>query len=217
MRSRFDGELDRLNTELIEMGVLVETAIENACRALTGRDAALARETVAGDEAVNRKERQVESLCLRLIWQQQPVAGDLRLVSAAMKMITDMERIGDQAQDIAEIALYVADAPDFRVPEDIAEMAKATAKMVHESVDAFVKRDLTLARAVQAADDQVDAYFVRVKGELAALLTDRPGIASAALDMLMIAKYFERIGDHAVNIAEWVEFAMTGMYKGARL
>ncbi len=217
MRNRFDEELKTLGNELIEMGAMIENAIESACRALVTRDVALAKRVFDGDGEVDRMERQIETLCLRLLLQQQPVARDLRLISAAMKMITDMERIGDQAQDISEIVGYIAKDGLLKEPEHISAMAKATIIMVHQSVDAFVRRDLALARRVIESDDQVDELFMTVKSELAQILSDDPTRATAALDLLMIAKYFERIGDHAVNIAEWVEFAMTGIHKGERL
>lgn len=212
MRSRFDDQLDALHTELIEMGALCENAIANAAEALLQGDLSLAKRASEFDQEIDQKERKIESLALKLLLFQQPVAKDLRQVSAALKMITDMERIGDQAADISEI-ITMANI----VPEDtlhVGEMARATIKMVTESIDAFVQSDLTLARAVMDYDDVVDDLFDRVKGELIELIGKSPERGEYAVDLLMIAKYFERIGDHAVNIAEWVEFSITGWHKG---
>jgi phosphate transport system protein len=212
MRSRFDDQLDALHTELIEMGALCENAISNAAEALLKGDLSLAKRASEFDQEIDQKERKIESLALKLLLFQQPVAKDLRQVSAALKMITDMERIGDQAADISEI-ITMANI----VPEDtlhVGEMARATIKMVTESIDAFVQSDLALARAVMDYDDVVDDLFDRVKGELIELIGKSPERGEYAVDLLMIAKYFERIGDHAVNIAEWVEFSITGWHKG---
>lgn len=212
MRNRFDDQLDALHTELIEMGAMCENAISGAARALLGGDMELARSIWTSDHEIDEKESKIETLALKLLLFQQPVARDLRQVSAALKMITDMERIGDQAADIAEITTMAN-----IVPEDIlhvADMAKATIKMVTESIDAFVQADLELARAVMAYDDMVDDLFDRVKLELIELIGKHPERGEYAIDLLMIAKYFERIGDHATNIAEWVEFSITGIHKG---
>ena len=212
MRSRFDEQLEALHTELIEMGALCENAISNAAQALLEGDLALARRAAEFDHEIDDKERKIESLALKLLLFQQPVARDLRQVSAALKMITDMERIGDQAADIAEITTLAN-----IVPEDtlhVNDMARATIKMVTESIDAFVQADLKLARAVMDYDDVVDDLFDQVKKELIELIGKRPERGEYAIDLLMIAKYFERIGDHAVNIAEWVEFSITGIHKG---
>ncbi|HWR18671.1 MAG TPA: phosphate signaling complex protein PhoU [Clostridia bacterium] len=212
MRSRFDDQLEALHTELIEMGALCENAISNAAQALMEGDLALARRTAEFDHEIDEKERKIESLALKLLLFQQPVARDLRQVSAALKMITDMERIGDQAADIAEITTMAN-----IVPEDtlhVNDMARATIKMVTESIDAFVQADLKLARAVMEYDDVVDDLFDQVKKELIELIGKHPERGEYAIDLLMIAKYFERIGDHAVNIAEWVEFSITGIHKG---
>lgn len=217
MRSRFDEQLERLGQELIEMGAMVENAIEKACDALLRQDIELAKTIMSSDHVVDRKERDIESLCLRLLLMQQPVAKDLRLVSSALKMITDMERIGDQAADISEIVTMLGQAPLIKRPDHIREMASATIGMVHKALDAYVSRDLDMAREVIASDDLVDDLFITVKNELIELLAKDPSVGWQALDLLMIAKYFERIGDHAVNIAEWVEFASTGLYKGEHL
>lgn len=217
MRSRFDSQLEKLNQEMILMGSLVETAIEGVCEALLQRDAPRARDIMAADPAVDRQEREIESLCLRMLLMQQPVARDLRLVSSALKMITDMERIGDQAADIAEIVTMLKDADQAAPPEHIAAMAEEARRMVHSAIDAYVQRDVKLAERVINQDDRVDALFLSVKEELVEQIARHPEGGMAALDMLMIAKYFERIGDHATNIAEWVQYAVTGLYKGETL
>ena len=212
MRSRFDEQLALLNKELIEMGALCEQVIALAAQSLTEGDTALAARVSPLDEEIDRKEREIESLCLKLLLQQQPVARDLRQISAALKMITDMERIGDQAEDIAEIVAFLGG----RGTEDselLRDMARSTIRMVSGSVDAYVKRDVPLAEKVIAEDDVVDDYFARVKKALISRIAADPTDGEFALDVLMIAKYFERIGDHAVNIAEWVIFSVTGEHK----
>ena len=213
MRSRLDAQLEQLHTALIEMGALIEYAISSAADALFGQDVAQAARSIAFDREVDQKEKDIESLCLRLLLQQQPVARDLRLISAALKMITDMERIGDQAEDIAEIIsfLHGHQAEDNDL---LREMAKAAIRMVTESVDAYVKCDTMLAEQVIAEDDTVDGYFTQVKERLIGKIAQDPADGEYALDLLMIAKYFERIGDHATNIAEWVIFSVTGVHKG---
>ena len=213
MRSRFDEQLSQLNADLIDMGTMIEYAIESSATALMNMDDGLARKIVSFDHDVDRKERDIESLCLKLILHQQPIARDLRFISAALKMITDMERIGDQAADISEIVtMMVRDDPP-RITGHFSDMARATTGMVRQAVDAFVRRDLTLSRHVIATDDVVDGLFDDVRSDLIALLASHPELGQQALDLLMIAKYFERIGDHATNIAEWVEFAITGIHK----
>ena len=213
MRSRFDEQLVLLNRELIEMGALCEDVISMSGRALLTGDTELARKVAPLDEEIDQKERTVENLCLKLLLQQQPVARDLRQISAALKMITDMERIGDQAEDIAEIIGFLRGRTGADCAH-IGEMAEATIHMVTESVDAYVKRDVDKAEAVIAYDDVVDGLFDQVKGSLIELIARNPSDGEYAIDLLMIAKYFERIGDHAVNIAEWVEFSVTGVHKG---
>ncbi len=213
MRSRFDEQLALLNRELIEMGALCEEVIALASKALTEQDAALARRVAPLDEEIDRKERTIESMCLKLLLQQQPVARDLRQISAALKMITDMERIGDQAEDIAEIVTFL-DGHTAENDDLLREMAKAVIKMVTESVDAYVRRDTALAEKVIADDDTVDRYFDGIKRRLIGSIARDPADGEYALDVLMIAKYFERIGDHATNIAEWVIFSITGEHKG---
>ena len=212
MRSRFDEQLLLLNKEMIEMGALCEEAIALATQALTSGDLSLAAKVAPLSSELDHKERDVESHCLKLLLQQQPVARDLRQISAALKMITDMERIGDQAEDIAEIITFL-NGKTATETAHIRDMAKATIRMVTESVDAYVKQDVELARAVIAQDDAVDAYFDQAKGRLIELIAKDPNNGEFALDLLMITKYFERIGDHATNIAEWVIFSVTGIHK----
>ena len=206
MRSRFDSQLEKLNQEMILMGTMAETAIEGACEALLTRNVERARDIMSSDPAVDRQERDIEALCLRMLLMQQPVARDLRLVSSALKMITDMERIGDQAAESA-----------IEPPEHISAMAEEARRMVHRAIDAYVQRDVKLAEKVIAQDDVVDDLFLDVKRELVEQIRKKPDCGMAALDMLMIAKYFERIGDHATNVAEWVQYAVTGLYKGESL
>ena len=212
MRRKFDEQLALLNRELIEMGALCEEVIALSSKALTELDKTLAAKVAPLDTEIDQKERTIESMCLKLLLQQQPVARDLRQISAALKMITDMERIGDQAEDIAEIISFI----DGHTSENdtlMCEMAKAVIQMVTESVDAYVKHDIALAEKVIADDDIVDDYFDSVKKKLIGSIARNPGDGEYALDILMIAKYFERIGDHATNIAEWVIFSITGVHK----
>ena len=211
MRNRFDEQLEKLNVELIRMGALCEDVISQAAKTLETPTDEFRQIVYDTDHEIDRKERDIESLCMRLLLQQQPVASDLRLISSALKMISDMERIGDQAADIAEMPTHLeGDGMDSQL--HIAEMARATIKMVTDSVDSFVRRDLDLARAVQAYDDVVDGLFNRVKTEIIELIARDSASGEDCVDLLMIAKYFERIGDHAVNIAEWVEYAATGQH-----
>ncbi|MCL2033944.1 MAG: phosphate signaling complex protein PhoU [Oscillospiraceae bacterium] len=213
MRSKFDEQLSQLNNMLIEMGTLIETAIALATQALREQDIRLAKKVVEYDQEIDQKEQDVEALCLKLLLRQQPVARDLRLVSSALKMITDMERIGDQAADIAEITIMLAGTPYVKKLEHIPQMAQATVKMVTDSIDAFVKKNLELARSVIEYDDVVDDLFVAVRSDLIELIRADIAYGEQAMDLLMIAKYFERIGDHAVNIAEWVVFSITGRHE----
>lgn len=218
MRSRFDSQLALLNTELIRMGALCEESISKAAKALEEGDGALAEQVKPLESEIDQMERDIETLCLKLLLQQQPVARDLRQISAAMKIITDMERIGDQAADIAEIILAML-AQGY-VPEDVGhirEMAEEVIQMVTESVDSYVRRDTDRARRVIGHDDIVDKCFDRVKQVLIGRIAADPGCGEYLLDLLMIDKYLERIGDHAVNIAEWVIFAVTGEHKGEPL
>ena len=217
MRSRLDAQLEQLHTALIEMGALIEYAISSAADALFGQDVAQAARSIAFDREVDQKEKDIESLCLRLLLQQQPVARDLRLISAALKMITDMERIGDQSADIAEIVSHLAGAPYITDLSALRRMAGAACGMVKRSVDAFVQRDLALAQAVVADDDIVDAQFCAVRRTLVELIRRDASCGEQALDLLMVAKYLETIGDHAVNIAEWVIYSITGVHKNEEL
>ena len=212
MRSRFDEQLATLNKELIEMGALCEEAIADAAKALMTADEKTAAKVEPLEAEINQKERDIESLCLKMLLQQQPVARDLRQISAALKMITDLERIGDQASDIAEIITFIDKKAGVDC-EPICLMAEATIRMVTESIDAFIKRDVGIAQQAIAHDDTVDDYFLKVKRSLINMIAQRPADGEHALDLLMIAKYFERIGDHAVNIAEWVIFSVTGVRK----
>jgi phosphate transport system protein len=209
MRSRFEHQLETLNAELIEMGALCKEAMALAVRALLEDDETLPPKVFSIDSEIDRKERDIESLCIKLLLRQQPVARDLRLISSALKMISDMERIGDQAADIAELSKHI-DGNNTVESIHIRDMALAASRMVKESVESFVKKDLELARAVMAYDDVVDRLFHQVKAELIQILARDSSSAGLCLDLLMIAKYFERIGDHAVNIAEWVEYSLTG-------
>lgn len=213
MRNKFETQLEELNRELIHMGALVEESIDSAVKALCNQDKEEARKAIASDRKIDYKEKEIEDLCLKLILQQQPVARDLRQISAALKMITDMERIGDQAADISDIAIFLAEEKYIKSLETIPEMAGATIRMVTGSIDAFVKSDLDLARSVIESDDIVDDLFVKVKDDLIGLVHQNPENGRQAMDLLMVAKYFERIGDHAVNIAEWVVFSITGEHR----
>lgn len=209
MRSQFDRQLQVLHREMITMGAQCEQAIAHSARALLEADRALAGELPELSAQIEAKEREIEGMCLKLLLQQQPVARDLRVVSSALKMVTDMERIGHQSADIAEI-IRVADLHPQLAARDIHSMAQETIKMVTDAVDAFVRQDADGAKAVIAYDDVVDGCFDRVKQDLIALLRSPEREAESAIDLLMIAKYFERIGDHAVNIASWVLFSVTG-------
>ena len=211
MRTKFDGQLSQLNVELIRMGALCEEAISDACKALLEGNVQLANNAKELEREIDQKERNIESLCMRLLLQQQPVARDLRTISSALKMISDMERIGDQAEDIAELTRFTREAGPVDMVH-IGDMARAVVVMVTDSVDAFVKKDLDLARKVMAADDQVDALFDQVKRELIQLISTDANQGELSLDLLMVAKYLERIGDHATNIAEWVEYSLTGAH-----
>ena len=212
MRNRFDKQLFELNRELIEMGAMCEEAIASAVKALTDNDIELAEKVKRNSSAIDRMEREIEGLCMKLLLHQQPVARDLRTISAALKMITDMERIGDQAEDIAEIVISMG-KHNMEDLEIIEEMARETVKMVTDSVDAFVKKDVSLAQDVIIRDDIVDSCFLKVKYGIIDLIAENHSEGGFALDLLMISKYFERIGDHATNIAEWVIYSVTGTHK----
>ena len=212
MRDFFQEQLNELNRELTRMGAACEEIIALASHALTDWDEELVRKVNTIGTQIDESERTIESICLKLLLRQQPVARDLRQISAAMKMITDMERIGDQAADIEEIVPYMNAHPDEKFPK-IREMAKAAQAMVTEAVDAYVKQDLNMARKVMAHDDVVDSYFSQIKSGIIDIIAAEPAHGEYALDLLMIAKYFERIGDHCTNIAEWVEFSVTGIHE----
>ncbi len=211
MRAKFDRQLDLLNSELIEMGDLCVNAISSVVMGLFETDVAVGDKLTDFENQINHKEREIEGLCMRLLLQQQPVARDLRAISSALKMISDMERIGDQAFDIAEILGVIGDER-IKGAEHISEMAKAAIKMVTDSVQSFVNKDIDLVKKVISYDDVVDELFVNVKKELIKTITENPEKGEICLDFLMIAKYFERIGDHATNIAQWVEYSITGKH-----
>ena len=217
MRNRFDEQLDQLNSHLLEMGALIERSIQNATQALIEQSVSAAREAITADRDIDQKEREIESLCIKLLLQQQPVAKDLRLISAAHKMITDMERIGDQAADISDIVIYIADQPYIKELVHLPQMGQKAIQMVRGSLDAYVNKDLVLAQSVMAMDDEIDDLFTVVKAELIKQIHHDAETGEQAMDLLMIAKYYERIGDHAQNIAEWVEYALTGKHKGVFL
>ena len=213
MRNRFDRQLSTLNDELIEMGSMIEKSIETAIKALVNQDVDLARHAIEADEEIDRQERIIEDLCLKLLLQQQPVAKDLRLISSALKMITDMERIGDHASDISEITIALADQPYIKKLEHIQQMAKETMIMLVGSIEAFVDKDLEKANEVIKRDDVVDDLFDKVKKELIQMIHENADKGEQAADLLIVARYMERIGDHATNISEWVIFSITGEHK----
>lgn len=214
MRSRFDEQLALLNKEMIEMGALCEEVIALASKALTEADPELAQRVAPLDAEIDQKERNIESLCLRLLLQQQPVARDLRTISAAMKMVTDLQRIGDQCANIAEISLLLKEQKQTRTLADIRTMSQKAGVMVKRSIFAYVNRDTEAAQAVIALDDEVDALFRTIKGELVELIAGNRDEADQAIDLIIIAKYLERIADHAVNIAQWAIFCVTGEILG---
>jgi phosphate transport system protein len=202
-----------MGNALIEMGAMVEKAIADACKALVEQDVALAEQVIAHDDEIDSKEDEIEGMCLKIILKQQPVAGDLRLIQSVSKITTDLERIGDHASDISEIAIYLAGKRRIRKLDHISNMAEATMKMVTKSIDAYVKKDLELAKEVIAYDDKVDELFSTMRDELLGLIKENKDTSEQAIDLIMIAKYFERIGDHATNVAEWVVFSLTGAHK----
>lgn len=213
MRNRFDDQLSDLNKKMIEMSAICEQLIAKAACALLNGDTVLARQVISDGEGIDRSEREIEGLCVKLLLQQQPVAGDLRQISSALKMVTDIERIGNQAEDIAEIIPFLK-GQDTGNREHISEMARAAIKMVNQSIDAFVKKDTELAEDVIIQDDTVDDLFLEMKKGLINMIAENPQLGEYALDLLMISKYFERIADHAVNIAQWVIYSVTGERKG---
>ena len=217
MRNRFDEQLHALNHELLEMGALIERAIRSTTDALVNQDVEAALQTVAAEKEVNQAERDIEALCMKLLLHQQPVARDLRFISSALKMITDMERIGDQAADIAELVVFLSKEPYIKPLHHLPKMAEKAICMLTSALDAYVRKDLALAQQVMGMDDEIDALFVMVKETLIDSIRNDAATGSQAIDLLMIAKYYERIGDHSQNIAEWVEYALTGRHKGVFL
>ena len=211
MRSRFDRQLEELHTALVELGALCESAISLSAGALLEGDREKAARVMEQEAEIDRREREIERLCLDLLLRQQPVAADLRTVSSALKMLADLERIGDQAADIAELAQF--DLPPVG-RDHIRQMAQTAIRMVTDSVEAFVSADLDLAAAAIEEDDRMDELFREVRGDLVRLIREGQADPAQVLDLLMVAKYFERIGDHAVNVAEWVQFALTGRRPG---
>lgn len=208
MRNKFDEQLKQLNNEMIEMANMIESAIQNAITAFLKQDVDTAKRIMNSDEIVDQKQKTIEGICFQLLIQQQPVARDLRTITAAMKMVTDMERIGDQAADISELTIVMADSP-YRFKEDhIKAMASETSLMVIKAIEAYVEKDLGKAYEVIARDDIVDNYFLKVKADLIEVMQKEADYAEHAADLLMVNKYLERIGDHATNIAEWVIFSI---------
>lgn len=212
MRNNFDKQLSTLHSSLIRMGAPCENAISLSVKALLDNDLTLTEKVFAADKEIDRMEREIESECLKLLLSQQPVAKDLRVISSALKMISDIERIGDQASDIAELAKYVA-GNQLTKQIHLKQMAEEAVKMVTDSIHSFVDSDLDLALKVMEYDDEVDKLFDRIKQELITVMTKNPEQSEICLDLLMVAKYLERIGDHAENIAEWVEFSIKGKHK----
>ncbi len=212
MRIAFDDMLEQLHVELIKMGALCEDAITCAVKALLDGDTEMVSKAFAAEKAIDEKEREIEAFCMKLLLRQQPVARDLRTISSALKMISDMERIGDQAADIAEITRFISGDRIFGRLH-IKEMAVAAVKMVTDSINSFVKSDVAAAAAVISDDDRVDELFIKVKKELISLIAQSPENGEYCIDVMMVAKYLERIGDHATNIAEWVEYSVTGVHR----
>lgn len=210
MREYFDTELANLNNQLIGMGTLVESAIKNAVEIIANNSAELLDKAREQEELINTSERKIQNHCIRLLLHQAPVAHDLREVSSALKMITDLERIGDQAIDIAEVSQYIKSRNNVINVTHIDEMANQASKMVTLAIDAFVKKDVDLAKKVSQSDDVIDELFDKVKEETVEIIQRDKALGEQAIDLMMIAKYLERIGDHAVNIAEWVAFSITG-------
>ena len=213
MRIHFDEQLDQLNKEIINMGSLIEQAIGMAVEALIKQDVNKAKKAMEFDEEVDHQEKVIENICLKLLLQQQPVAKDLRIISAALKMITDMERIGDHASDISDLAIQLSGLPHIEQLTHIEQMAKEAMVMLIQGLEAYVERNYEKAEEVIAHDDIIDDLFAKVKQELIDIIQKNSDCAGQAADLLMVAKYFERIGDHATNIAEWVIFSITGKHE----
>ena len=208
MRNKFDEQLRQLNTEMVQMCSMIQRAIQDTIDAFFNQDVEKARRIMSEDEYVDQKQKAIENICFQLLIQQQPVARDLRTITAALKMVTDMERIGDQAADIAELTVVVSDSPYLLNVEHIKKMSVETIVMLMQAVEAYVEKDAAKAEAVIAHDDIVDELFVTVKRDLIEVMQTRPDYAEHAADLLMVNKYLERIGDHATNIAEWVIFSI---------
>ncbi len=210
MRNQFDKELIKLNNEMLEMGMLIENAIKTASELLLKRDEKKAELVYEYEEEIDRMEDIIQNHCLRLFIEQQPVASDLRTVSSTLKMITDMERIGDQCRDIAEITLNLPEGLKIKSVDHIIDMSDATVKMVNDTLQSYVNRDIKMAEKIRFDDDVVDDYFIQVRDDLIQMIKEDSLDASAIIDLLMIAKYLERIADHAVNISKWVIFSIRG-------
>ncbi len=213
MRQHFDESLARLSNEMINMGIMIEKAIETAVDAFINQDIEKAKKAVEFDDVVDREEKEIENICMKLLLTQQPVAADLRIISAALKIITDMERIGDHAADISELTFAMTGQKYIKKPDIISRMAKETLDMLIKSLDAYAGKDLSKAWEVIKQDDVVDDLFSSARKELVMLIHESPDNGEQAANLLMVAKYFERIGDHATNIAEWVIFSITGEHK----
>ena len=213
MRTKFDEQLEELHTKLIEMGMLIEEGIEKVSSSIILHDERQANMAIEIERLVDEKERTIEALCLKLLLQQQPVAHDLRVISSALKMITDMERIGDQIEDIAELSILLLESSFIEKLEFLPKMAETASKMVRGSIDAFVNNNKSHAEAIIKMDDEVDGFFIEIKKKIISLIQKGSADGEDAIDFLMIAKYYERIADHAVNIAEWVLFSITGEHK----
>lgn len=213
MRTKFDEQLEELHTKLIEMGMLIEEGIEKVSSSIILHDERQANAAIEIERLVDEKERSIEALCLKLLLQQQPVAHDLRVISSALKMITDMERIGDQIEDIAELSILLLESSFIEKLEFLPKMAETASKMVRGSIDAFVNNNKSHAEAIIKMDDEVDGFFMEIKKKIISLIQKGSADGEDAIDFLMVAKYYERIADHAVNIAEWVLFSITGEHK----
>ena len=216
-RTKFDKQLAKLNDSLIQMSKMVEGAIHDAVRGLVEQNTDLAEKAIAADEDIDAMEKEIESLCLDIILRQQPVAGDLRAISAVLKIITDLERIGDHATDISEITIFLSKSQYMKKLVHIPQMAEETMKMLSMAIESFVNKDISLAKKVIAADDIVDDLFVEVKKKLIEMIKQDVSHTDQSMDFMMVSKYFERIGDHAVNIAEWVVFSLTGIHKDSQI
>ena len=214
MRSKFDEQLNQLNKEMMNMGVMIEESIQKAIKALMKQDVDLATEIMTADEEVDRQQKKIEQICFNLLIQQQPVARDLRMITAAMKMVTDMERIGDHAADISEMTVVMADHPYQLNLGSVNRMASETTVMLRQSIEAYIEKDISKAKKVIERDDVVDGLFDQLKSEIIEMIHSKPEEAEQTADMLMVGKYFERIGDHATNIAEWVIFSLEEKSRG---